>query len=282
MKLRGALVAVAWVVCLTSCATDSGDASEGSLVSQPDSGATPAETDDAQTTYIVPTAECPTGWTGLQVKADRVAKVTDLDDIVACTNEDEDRTYLENRSRVVWLLSAATVTPSVAVRMGAGPGETSFLRIVRQNRGQEAMAPGSALTVNVVPREVAWVPDLALTFGWEGHVLIVARLLGISESYATDALSRQNLAGVALAECTKAVDDHASSVRNLPRANARKVLLDGLAAGRCRTAAAGVALTDELSDLRSDAKLIRPATSNIRSAAASTLALPDGARLLTR
>ena len=194
----------------------------------------------------------------------------------------EDRTYLENRSRVVWLLSAATVTPSVAARPGAGPGETSFLQIVRQKRGQEAMAPGASLTVNVAPHEVDWVPDLPLTYGWEGHVVVVARLLGISQTYATEALNRKNLAGVALAECTKAVDDHAASVRDLARADAAKVLLDGLAAGRCRTAAAGVALTDELNNLRSHTRLIRPGTTNIRSGAASALALPDGARLLTR
>ena len=282
MKLRGALAALASVVCLTSCATELGDASEGSLVSQPDSEATAAEADDAQTTYLVPTASCPTGWTGLQVTADHNAKVTDLDDLVACTDKDENRTYLENRSRVVWLLSAATVTPSVSVRKHAGPGETSFLRIVRRTRGQEAMAPGSALTVLIAPNEVTWAPDLPLTYGWEGHALIVARLLRIGQAYATDALNRQNWAGVALAECTKAVDGHATSVRALPRAEPAKVLLDGLATRRCRTAAAGVALTDELNELRSNAKLIRAATTSITSASASALALPVGARLGTR
>jgi hypothetical protein len=285
MQLVRALAAVILVAGLTSCAANPGPAEEGSFASQTDSTFAPTGTTDeaaTQVTHIVPDASCPSGWTGLEVTTDSDAGVGDLDDIVACTEASGDRTYLENRSRVVWLLSAATVTPSVAVRVRPGLGETSFLRIVRESRGQEAMAPGSALTVNVGPEEVAWTPDLPLTLGWEGHTLMVRKLQDLGQVIASAALARQSLAGDALVACTLVIDERASSVGDLAGSDATKVVLAGLASSKCRAAAASAGVSDGLDRLRSDTGLLKAAAANIRSASASSLALPEGAQLLTR
>ena len=284
MKLRGALVAVACGGLVWACATAAAAMERSGAWSATRS---PTRARRGRSTrrrrMSCRRRECPRGWTGLQVTADRSAKVADLDDVVACTDKDENRTYLENGSRVVWLLSAATVTPSVAVRMHAGPGETSFPphRATEPRAGSDGSRciahrqrrpPGRGLG----PRPAA---DLRLGGARGGRGPAAGDQPVVRNRGAQPAEPEP---GSRSRECTKAVDDHASSVRDLARADAAKVLLDGLAAGRCRTAAAGVALTDELNALRSHTRLIRPGTTNITSGAASALALPDGARLLTR
>ncbi len=281
MRLLPALAAVTLVAALTSCASNPTPVEEGSFASQAESTFAPPGVDDAEpVTYTVPDADCPPWWTGLEVTTDSAAKVADLDDIVACTDAEGRQTYLENRSRAVWLLSAATVTPSVALRVRAGPGETSFLGIVRGSRGQEAMAPGSAMTVNVAPHEVAWSPDLPLTVGWEGHTLMVRKLQELGDAVATAALTRQSPAGATLVACTLGITAEAASAGDVAGSDAAKPVLAGLRSSKCRAAATSAGVADDLDELRSEAKLLEAAAANVRTGWASSLALPDGADLL--
>ncbi|MET0997988.1 MAG: hypothetical protein ABWX73_04655 [Marmoricola sp.] len=268
---------------MTSCALDQGPPEEGSFASGSSTG-TISATDDAldQVTYTVPDSSCPRGWTGLVVTTDGDGGVGDLDDVVACTDARGQRTYLENNSRAVWLLSAATVTRSITVRERPGLGEQSFVRIVRATRGQEAMAPGSAITAKVPPDEMRWTPDLPLTFGWEGHALTVARLQAIDGLFAIDALERQNEAGNALVACTLAVHRAASEVGDLADADAAKVVLAGLGSETCRKAASAALVSKELARVRSETQRLKVLTANLSAAAASSQALPKGAQLLSR
>ena len=284
MQLMRPMVAVALAATLTSCALDPAPAEEGSFASGSSSSfPTPSTSEDLDpVTYDVPDAKCPKGWTGLQVSTDGGGDVKDLDDVVACTDGGEQRTYLENKSKAVWLLSAATVTPSIVTRGNAGPGEISFVRIVRETRGQEAMAPGAAMTANVPPNEVSWAPDVPLTFGWEAHVLAVGKLRSINTSFASDALTRQNLAGNTLVACTLAVHGSASSATDLAQQDAVEIVRTGLGSDRCRAAAARAGVTEVLTQLRSETQRLKAVAADLTAASASSLGLPDGAQLRTR
>ncbi len=285
MQLMRPMVATVLAATLTSCALERGAPDEGSFASGSSTGfPTPSATDDGldQVTHVVPDSSCPRGWRGLEVTTDGDGAVGDLDDVVACTDSDEQRTYLENNSRSVWLLSAATVTRSITVRVAPGLGESSFVRIVRETRGQEAMAPGSAITARVPPNEMSWTPDLPLTFGWEGHALTVARLQSIGAALATDALARENKAGDALVACTLAVHREAVSRGDLAGVKATDVVLAGLGSGTCRDAATAAGVADELAQARAQTQRLKVLSANLSAAAASQQALPKGAQLLTR
>ncbi len=284
MQLTRPLVATVLAATLTSCALDQGPAEEGSFASGSGTGFPASSDTDAldEVTYAVPDSSCPPGWTGVEVTTGGDGGVGDLDDVVACTDALEQRTYLENNSRIVWLLSATNVTPSTAVRMRPGLGETSFVRIVRETRGQEAMAPGSAMTVRVPPQEMSWTPDLPLTFGWEGHALTSAGLQSIDKSLATGALRRSNDAGDVLVACTLAVHGAASAVSDLAGADAAQVVLAGLRSAPCRTAGVTARVAKQLGQVRSEAQRLKVLTANLSAAAASSQALPNGAQLRTR
>lgn len=222
--------------------------------------------------YQVLDAECPEGWKGLLVTTDNEAEVDYLDDIPACTDDQESMTFLRNESDSVWTLGARTPYGGTTNYLGQPLSHESFLLAVAQLRmGRPILAPGASAIVDLPPDSIEWVIDLPLSVGWEAHDLVLDKLRSTGEAATVAALQRRSQAGAALGACALAATQYAESVDGLEDANATEVILRGLGVGSaisaCRIqalavitvdeAGRSVALADELARLRGQTALLQ-------------------------
>lgn len=242
-RMLRSVVMCLFLASLAGCGSSTEDAAEPG-----DAGGTP---DGAGIgAYRVPDGNCLPGWTGLLVTTEIEAEVDYLDDMPACSNAAGDATYLENRSDAVWLLRSTSTKSGRTTPVEFTLREQSFIDSVRRAYpGQVILVPGARLIIDLSPMDVEWVVDLPLSFAWQAHDVLVDKIRSAGEEAALAALKRQTRAGGALAACTSAVAEHATTVGGLETADASEVLLDGLGVGlaytRCSSETASVATVDE-------------------------------------
>lgn len=280
---------------LSACATS--DAPDSGSRSTQTSAPVPPPTLPTPPTFQVLDNDCPTGWSGLQVTTQNAAEVEYLDDMPACVSPDGARTYLANRNEAVWLLSSVSGSAGLTASPKITWGEQSFIWAVRDAYpGKAIIVPGAEMTIDLPPQEVEWVIDLPLSFGWQGHDVVVDKIESAGQAAALAALKRQTQAGAVLAVCTMAVTQYAESVRGLQDASASEVMLSGLgvsaSTSRCLSdsAAVGVvddagqpvSLADELRRLQTQAELLGEVQTKVGYAQRASGVLALGLKLLPR
>lgn len=220
--VAAAVIVVAAVCWLSACSnrTSAVESDSTGTLADADAAAAPETGDSATATpraglgvarHQVPDTSCPDGWSGLVVTADTRVRSDHLDDVVACTDAARATTYVENAGHAVWVLDADAAAGEHVWRFRSGLAETSFLQVARDLRHREAMVPGSVLTVDLPPEEVAWDLDLPLTFGLEAHGLLVAALRSTGPDGADEAMMRRGPEAKSLATCTGSMVDRATA-----------------------------------------------------------------------
>lgn len=198
--------------------------------------------------YQVPDWQCPPGWTGLRLETDNPAEVKYLDAMPACTDSSRTRSYLENKTDAVWVLSSTSVAgtwrsdrPSLE--------RASFSGLAQARRpGTVVLAPGEAGTVDLPADGIRWDLDLPLSFGWEAHSIVAEKIASKGEAAVIAAFERRSPAGAAIASCTLAATEMASTYEELDEADATEVLVTSLgsaaAGGVCARQASRVPVVE--------------------------------------